>query len=197
MRTVAALFVDEEGFYAKAPGVQLWGPSRDALLYNGPHPVVAHPPCARWCQLASVVEKRWGYPQREDGGLFESALRALRRWGGVLEHPAYSMAFAHFGIPTPTAFGWQRTIAGEWVAHVEQQSYGHRAQKATWLLANGVSDPPELLRPKTDEPEAVIGFCLNRSREEDPRPRLRSREASATPSAFGELLLGIARSSRC
>lgn len=65
---IAALFVDPRGCYANLPGVELWDEARDARLYQGPHPVVAHPPCTRWCRLAGLVEARWGYKRGEDGG---------------------------------------------------------------------------------------------------------------------------------
>ena len=55
---IAALFVDRRGCYSGLPDVDLWDESRDARLYKGPYPVVAHPPCARWCKLAGLVEAR-------------------------------------------------------------------------------------------------------------------------------------------
>ena len=67
--TVAALYVDPRGIYAGMPDVELWGlPDRDARAYDGPHPVVAHPPCSRWCRLAGLVEARWGTHGLEERG---------------------------------------------------------------------------------------------------------------------------------
>lgn len=57
---IAALYIDERGPYVGLPGVDAWGISRDARLYEGPWPVVAHPPCARWCRLAKLVESQGG-----------------------------------------------------------------------------------------------------------------------------------------
>ena len=102
---IAALFVAERGCYAGLPNVDPWPESRDARLYAGPHPVVAHPPCSRWCRLAGLVEARWGHKRGDDGGCFASALNSVRAWGGVLEHPAYSDAFPAFGIPAPARRG--------------------------------------------------------------------------------------------
>lgn len=48
---IAALFVENGGCYSGllAPvGVDAWDESRDARKYDGPHRVVAHPPCQRW-----------------------------------------------------------------------------------------------------------------------------------------------------
>ena len=98
---IAALFVDPHGCYAGLEGVDLWDEGRDARLYPGPHPVVAHPPCARWCRLAALTEARYGLRQGEDGGCFASALASVRRWGGVLEHPASSKAWSAHDLLAP------------------------------------------------------------------------------------------------
>jgi hypothetical protein len=137
--TVAALYVDPKGVYADAPGVELWGEARDARLYEGPWPVVAHPPCARWSRLAGFTEARFGYKRGEDGGCFAAALEAVRRFGGVLEHPAYSKAWDAFNLPKPLVIaGWTGGLCGGFSAYVEQGRYGLPVKKATWLYAYGV-----------------------------------------------------------
>lgn len=61
---IAALYVIENGPYYGLPNVDPWPESRDARTYAGPHPVVAHPPCSRWCRLAAfgveLPELLWG-----------------------------------------------------------------------------------------------------------------------------------------
>ena len=66
--TVAALFVAKCGCYTGLDGVDAWTEDRDARLYTGPWPVVAHPPCSRWCQLAYINQKRYGHKVGDDGG---------------------------------------------------------------------------------------------------------------------------------
>lgn len=188
---VAALFVQRRGVYSTLD-VDVWDEARDARLYKGPHPVVAHPPCSRWCRLAGLVEARWGHKRGEDGGCFASALDSVRRWGGVLEHPAFSDAFAAHGISEPVGVGvWQRTLCGGWVARVDQGHFGHRAKKATWLYAYGVPSLPSL--PSLPG-ECVVSWCMNRQWRGDDRPRITKREASATPLAFAKLLVELAAS---
>jgi hypothetical protein len=194
---VAVLFCDPRGIYAGRPGVDLWDAARDARLYPGPNPVVAHPPCARWCRLAGLVEARWGHRRGDDGGTFAAALAAVRKWGGVLEHPAYSKAWATFGLPVPTPNGgWQRGLCGGWSCQVEQGRYGHPAKKATWLYCYG-AQPPSLRWGSVPDSKssALVSWCGNKVARTPGRPRLSKRAASATPPAFAEVLLALARAS--
>ncbi len=193
---VAALFVDPHGCYAGLPGVDVWDETRDARKYAGPHPVVAHPPCSRWCRLAGLVEARWGYKRGEDAGCFASALNSVRTWGGVLEHPAYTDAWAAFELPIPNRTGgWQRGLCGGWSCHVEQGRYGHPAKKATWLYAFNVELPQLTWGSTPDgESDAPVSWCGNHTSKFDTRPRLSSREASSTPTEFRDLPIDMARS---
>jgi len=196
MTTVAALFVAKGGVYFGLPGVDPWPLERDARTYAGPHPVVAHPPCDRWCQMAPVNQARYGHKVGDDGGCFAAALAAVRTWGGVLEHPAATLAWAAFGLPRPPRKGWQRTLCGGFVAQVEQRHYGHRARKATWLYAYGI-DPSSLKWGPGAPPEAWVS--ADRPRAELAAAgiaQLSKKEAKATPPAFRDLLLAIARTAR-
>jgi hypothetical protein len=193
---IAALYVEEGGAYYGLDGVDPWPEARDARLYAGPWPVVAHPPCARWCQLAPVNQARYGHKVGDDGGCFASALAAVRTWGGVLEHPALSLAWPAFDLPRPPSRGWSRSFCGGWTAHVEQRHYGHRARKATWLYAFGV-DLPSLLWGPGPKPEVWIS--ADRPRHELAAMgigQMQKAEAKATPPAFRDLLLSIASTAR-
>lgn len=185
---IAALYVETNGVYFGLPDVDPWDEKRDARNYRGPHPVVAHPPCSRWCQLAYINQKRYGHKVGDDGGCFAHAIETVRQFGGVLEHPAFTYAWPAFGLPRPPRAGWQRTTCGGWVAQVAQGNYGHRARKYTWLYYVG-DDPPSLdwSEPK---PSAQVSFCKNHGNS--PLPRLSKKEAKASPIAFRDLLLRLA-----
>lgn len=198
-RPIAALYVDPRGCYSGLPGVDVWDEQRDARTYAGPHPVVAHPPCSRWCRLAGLVEARWGHRRGDDGGCFAAALEAVRTWGGVLEHPAYSDAWAAHGLNAPPgAGGW--VVAdwiGGWTCHVEQGRYGHRAKKATWLYAHGVDLPSlEWGSVPDNQSAALVSWCSNHVSTGETRPRVGKRAAAATPHRFRDALIGMARSAR-
>ena len=130
---IAALFVERGGAYWDLPGVDPWDEQRDARLYAGPHPVVAHPPCQRWGKLWAgqpLYIKTTGIRKvkGDDGGCFAAALDAVRRWGGIIEHPWGSHAWPHFGITVPPREGgWVSTglFDGGWTCCVEQGRYGH------------------------------------------------------------------------
>lgn len=191
---VAALFVMVDGAYAGLPDVDLWDVERDARGYGGPHPVVAHPPCQRWCMpLAKVNETRYGHRVGDDGGCFAAALAAVRRWGGVLEHPAATAAWAAFDLADPCGRAWQRTLDGGWVCEVAQSIYGHPAEKRTWLYYVGVRAPLPM-RWGDGEITAITSWL---QRTSSPLPRLSKRDALHTPAAFRDALLELARAAAC
>ncbi len=141
---IAALYVEKNGCYFNLTGIDPWDQERDARLYNGPHPVIAHPPCQRWGKLwagsPSVIKKTGVRKIKgDDGGCFEHALQSVRKYGGVIEHPWGSQAWAHFGLNKPLRNGgWiAADFEGGWTCCVEQGRYGHYARKPTLLYAVG------------------------------------------------------------
>jgi hypothetical protein len=192
---IAALFVQNGGGYFGLPDVDPWDVARDARNYAGPYPVVAHPPCSRWCRLAGLVEARWGHKKGDDGGCFAHALKCVRTYGGVLEHPAYSDAWHAYELPVPPSDGgWVGDLWGGWSCHVEQARYGHPAKKATWLYARGV-DLPRLRWGHVADQDvtAAVSWCGNRTWKGSDRRRIGKSEASKTPPGFRDLLIAIAR----
>ena len=189
--TVAALYVETNGVYFGLPGVDPWDKKRDARLYEGPHPVVAHPPCNVWGQLAPVNEARWGKPVGHDGGCFAAALEAVEAYGGVLEHPAYTLAWHAFDLDRPRRNSWQRSRKG-WVTEVSQSAYGNLAKKRTWLYYVGPEPPPLDWRDLAGQ--MVIGGGINTGNCQG-RPKLQKAAASRTPDDFRDLLIDLARRS--
>ena len=194
---IAALFVQSNGTYFGLDGVDPWDEVRDARKYNGPHSVVAHPPCQLWGAMANVNYARWGGEHNRpgnDSGCFASAVRSVAQYDGVLEHPAKSNAFAAHGIVQPVGIGWNRVGLHEWVCEVWQSAYGHRANKATWLYYHGVT-PPFELRWSRPVGSCQIGFHDQRGKSKN-KPTLSKREANATPIEFRDELLNLARHAR-
>jgi len=199
---IAALYVATGGCYFGLPDVDPWGEERDARLYAGPWPIVAHPPCERWGRYwhggpSVAVRKKKG----DDSGCFLAALTALRLWGGVLEHPEASAAWLEHGLMAPPRFGgWVNAdFHGMWTCCVEQGNYGHRARKATWLLVNK-ADPPRLNWKPCEGEKARLADGYHsaaeraRGKKSGVIERLSKRERLSTPLQFRDILLDIARS---
>lgn len=150
MRQVAALFVRADSIYKTMPGVDAWDETRDARRWPGGGPAVAHPPCRLWAKLRQFA--RAADPEAERR-LAIDAVRSVREWGGVIEHPAESTLWAHCGLPTPCR---APDAFGGWTAEIRQCDWGHRAEKRTWLYIVGChpDDLPPL--PPRSEPTGVI-----------------------------------------
>lgn len=202
---IAALFVESGGCYFGEPwSIDAWDAQRDARLYSGPHPVVAHPPCQRWGRYwkGSVRANTPRYELGADNGCFEAALRAVRTYGGVLEHPQDSHAWAHFGLAKPPRVGgWVKADDfGGWTCRVEQGFYGHLSCKATWLYACRIVRPE--LRwgsgPQRLHPVALARHGYAKARRIGMIGMIGGKDKvkirNATPPEFKAILVAMARS---
>ena len=178
---IAALYVDPNGVYSGLSDVDVWDEARDARLYDGPWPVVAHPPCKSWSIMGQC---RPEIVRGDDDGCFEAALATVRRFGGVLEHPAYSYAWRVFHLPHPPAAGWTTSLNDPgWTCHVDQAHYGHPANKRTWLYFVGPA-PTALIWGRAPDTGRTVRNDGGGGRD----------QRSVTPPAFRDALLSMARS---
>jgi hypothetical protein len=177
---IAALYVDvAKGPYAAMEGVDCWGIERDAKTYDGPWPVVAHPPCGPWGSLKGLCTK-------QDPSCGPRAVEQVRMLGGVLEHPAHSGLWRHCVLPRP---GWLPMATG-FSLQVDQCRWGHKARKRTWLYIVGCTpvDLPPI--PPWREPTHT---ATSSKRGPGCLPQLWSTEMHLTPPAFAEWLVAVAR----
>lgn len=200
MTPVAALYIDPRGPYPHLAGVDCWDLKRDARLYDGPWPVVAHPPCGPWGRLRHLYR----------GAEHDCAPRAVeqvRAFGGVLEHPAGSRLWEACELPPPQ-YHWAVRIGyraivdafGGYTVELNQCEWGHHARKSTWLYLVNVSR--EALEPRPylgREPTAWVSGGRNRSRKgsggvvPDGVQVCTAVQRRATPPMLAEYLVRLAR----
>lgn len=186
MSQVAALYIDPKGPYPKLLGAGMcWPAYRDAKLYEGPWPVVAHPPCGPWGRMSQFC--------KQDSACGPRAVEQVRRWGGVLEHPKGSRLWQHCGLPIP-GDGVDAWGGGSFEVH--QVAWGHSCDKPTWLYVVGV--PREEVARLIVETRDLTKKPTHKVRNRTAGNLLQaSREArSRTPPAFADLLLDLARRAR-
>ncbi len=187
---IAALFVASNGHYFNLPGIDPWDESRDARKYKGPHPVIAHPPCARWGRYYAGQPGNPQFKRGDDDGCFKSALLSVRRFGGVLEHPMDSSAWSWHGLKAPPrSGGWIQADTFGWTCCVEQGHYGHRARKPSWLYLVAPSVPDLIWGPSTPAP-SVNSTPGNRRGVLE---RMSKKQRLSTPEKFRDLLIDLVR----
>ena len=194
---VAALYVDSaRGPYRHIAGVQVWGrasrdgaqlgligpPDRDATAYDGPHPVIAHPPCGPWGRFS------WNYQGGEgDAAAGMRAVEQVQDFGGVLEHPSGSKLWHAAELPmpgdTPDRYGG-RTI------EIDQCDWGHPCRKRTWLYIVGGDLPP--MPPPGEHTHVMVRLLRNG----DDLPELPKRYRHLTPWRLAAWLCQLASSVR-
>jgi hypothetical protein len=193
MHQIAALFVRRDSIYKTMPGVDAWDEDRDARLWPGGCPVVAHPPCRTWGKLKAFAKAPPG--ERE---LAILAVDLIRRWGGVLEHPAASDLWREITLPAPSA---DPDDHGGWTLECDQFHWGHLARKRTRLYIVGVprSSMPDVPF-REGEPTHCVSSLGGRRMSRDERraraswkPELGPNRRDVTPPAFAEWLVEVAR----
>jgi hypothetical protein len=193
--TVAILFARTDSIYKTIPGCDVYDFERDALTWPSGAPVVAHPPCRAWGQLRHMANPR---PGEKELALW--AVKQVRRWGGVLEHPKNSTLWPAAGLPAPGC----RDEFGGWTLPIHQYWWGHRAEKATLLYIVGCepADIPNIPLALGDAPCVcgTAGRARNgerRLRKGVPgwRPEISKAEREHTPPDLARWLVELAR--RC
>lgn len=184
---VAVLFAREDSNYKTIPDADVWDRARDARRWPGGLPVVAHPPCRAWGRLRGLAK-----PRPDEKELALEAVRHVRGFGGVLEHPAFSTLWAAAGLPRP---GEAPDAFGGWSLAVEQFHWGHKAAKATWLYIVGCgieAIPP--MPHRSGEPAYYVTQPPPRKgqprrRKGDPgwKPELKKAEREHTPPRIRRL----------
>lgn len=184
MKTVAALFCRADSNYKSIPGVDVYDAERDARTYDGPHPVIAHPPCRGWGELRHMAK-----PRPDERNLARLSVALVREFGGVLEHPAKSDLWRAQKLPR----GAEVDQYGGRSLVVDQFWWGHLARKRTVIYIVGCppADMPPLPYVMGKAPMVCCLKSKNRKTQSDLPLKLREH----TPPAFCAWLVELAR--RC
>jgi hypothetical protein len=179
MPRVAALFCRKNSVYRSFDGVDVFDIDRDARTFDLACPVVAHPPCRAWGQLAKFAKPR---PDEKD--LARWAMHVVRFCGGVLEHPINSALWREFGVGTP---GVRDRFGGVFL-QVLQVAFGHACMKPTGLYIVGpVPEVPSSWPAHTHE---ISGRGSRKGR----LPGASRAMRESTPVPFASWLVTTARS---
>jgi len=181
--TVAVLFARADSNYKLLPGVEVFDMERDARTYDGPYPVVAHPPCRAWGRLRAFAK-----PRPDERNLGRLAVALVREFGGVLEHPESSKLWDSQKLPKPG----ERDSYGGWTLAAPQKWWGHRAEKKTWFYVVGC-EPKDIPRMPFVMGEAThtVGLFSGRDRSRA-RPEIGKAEREHTPPQLATWLVELA-----
>jgi hypothetical protein len=127
--SAAVLFARADSVYKSLPHLDVYDAERDARTWPGGIPAIAHPPCRAWGRLRQFANPR---PDEKELALY--AVEMVRRYGGVLEHPAESTLWEVADLPRP---GYAKDRFGGFTYCINQSWWGHPAPKATWLYIVG------------------------------------------------------------
>ena len=178
--TVAVLFARADSTYKALPDVEVFDMERDARTYDGPWPVVAHPPCRAWGRLRAFAN-----PRPDERNLGRLAVALVREFGGVLEHPAGSTLWSAQKLPRPG----ERDQYGGWTLAAPQKWWGHKAEKDTWFYVCGC-EPSEI--PDVPYVMGDAAYVVQSRKRQDYRPHITKAEREHTPPPLAAWLVELA-----
>jgi len=179
---ISILFARTDSVYKKIPGCDVWDIERDARHWPGGNQIVAHPPCRAWGRLCHFAKPR---PDEKDLARF--AVRMVREFGGVLEHPAGSTLWDDQGLVKPGLVDEY----GGWTLDAPQRWWGHKAEKKSWFYIVGCSRKRLPIIPFTlSYPTHVI----QTRKRKNHLPHVSKSDRERTPPMLAEWLVSVARS---
>ncbi len=191
MRQVAVLFARADSIYKTLPGCDVWDIERDARKWPGGAPVVGHPPCRAWGSYRFLPNLQ---VRPDEKALAMDCVDLIRKWGGVLEHPAGSQLWKEKPLPAP---GERDAWGGFTISH-PQFHWGHKALKPTKFYICGIDRknvPP--LPFKMGEPTHTQStMTKEKLKRPGAKPELLKKDREKTPPALAEWLVELARRTR-
>lgn len=175
---VSILCCSGRSHYHHIPGCVPFGPAKDAFTFQGPGPVVAHPPCRTWSRRLRHQAKPDDLAREQE--LARHCVRMVIKHGGVLEQPAGSLLWHECELPFPG----DNSDAFLFTLALQQSWFGLPILKPTWLLISGV--PFHLLPP---QPFSLVSPRPNQFSE------LSKAQRSRTTRALALWLVTVARQS--
>lgn len=173
----AILFARKDSVYKLLEGCDVWDRARDARMWPGGSSCVAHPPCRGWGRL-----RRFSNATSEELDLALFAVAMVRKWGGVLEHPANSALWAYAGLPVPGAMA---DMHGGYTLRVDQCWWGYRTRKPTWLYIVGSDGLPPVPENRGTHTHVI--------RDGGGLPQVGKAEREETTLSFARWLVEIAK----
>lgn len=183
LELVSVLFARKDSVYKKL-GVDVWDIERDARLWPGGNPIVAHPPCRAWGAYKGFAKPRPGEKE-----LAIWSIRQIRRWGGVLEHPRASSLWKEMELP----IGEEVDEYGGRTISIDQKWFGHKAKKATLLYVCGCKNLPKIPL-NFDAVTHYVGYPKSfKGKSRNGMKEISKAEREHTPIHLAKWLIEVAR----
>ena len=131
MKRVSILFARSDSEYKQIDECDVWDKERNAMIYDGDLPVIAHPPCRAWGVLSHMAD-----PDPGEKNMARLSVMLVRKNGGILEHPVGSGIWKEAKL---SALGMFADDFGGYTIDVDQYHFGHVAHKMTRLYICGCS----------------------------------------------------------